>query len=140
MVDDESLHTCARRVGYPGPWDYTPNLDSWIKRPNGDYTCSFCGGLHPMQFHDLLTVVVDPYSKPYISVSDKEEKIYLNDRGVPNTELGAIKFYRWHEDHEAIQENYELYLTEFNMALQASNTKMMFESERHKQELRKRWS
>lgn len=136
-IDYDSPMTCPRRINEPGPWEYQQNLDSWNQLPNGDHVCSFCGSIHPAEFFNLLTVVVDPSTPQYLSMSNKPYKVYLKGRDISNAMVGAIKFYRQHETYPAM-DNYELFLTEFNMALEASNVKMEAILAQHKAELAKR--
>ena len=79
--------------------------------------------MHPFEFFNLLTVIVDPSTSEYISTSDDGHKFYLKGRNVSDATAGAIKFYRWHETYPSM-DNYELFITELNMALEASRIKI----------------
>jgi len=93
--------TCGsrRQPGRVGDED----VDVWLKRPNGDRCCSYCGSLHPGDFEAALKDAADPDSNVRVSQSDKRYKWYIDGR-VQNAGEGGIKFYTWHVDSKETEQ------------------------------------
>lgn len=92
-------HVCRRRMeGFPYPKGM--DVDWWIRLPNGDHVCSYCGSWKPSEF-----LAWAQSSEPgIIEATDKTYKVYVRNRGKKG-EDGAIKFYMQHlpNDDAAIE-------------------------------------
>lgn len=93
------VQTCRSRMDQFGPWERAENLDHW-NLIGKDKCCSFCGSLHPDRVIELIKEhgfeILDPSTKGY--------KWYINQPNVPNAGFGGIKYYRWHDTKEFIDE------------------------------------
>lgn len=83
---DEDVQTCPRRMGELGPWKREEGIDRWEYRlGDGPRQCSFCGGLHPDDFLDLVE-----RGEARMIDTDKRYKWYVE------TPHGRLKWYLQH--------------------------------------------
>ncbi|KRS17544.1 hypothetical protein [Roseovarius indicus] len=105
-LSDETF-TC----GSPSP-RFTPGPDTWIRCPNGDRVCSFCGSLHPEDFERLAKEAADKDSSTFIDPTTKQYKWYVRRDEVPNASAGGIKFYSWHAPTDEVRNRINAVLPE----------------------------
>lgn len=98
-VVGEEKHTCLNRTQQLGPWEKTENIDTW-DLVGDDLCCSFCGSIKPSNLIQLVKdkgfAIIEPTRKGY--------KWYINRPEVKNSGYGALKYYRWHDTPEFVQE------------------------------------
>jgi hypothetical protein len=97
-------HMCPQRT--PGPWAFLPDEDEWEIRGD-DKCCSYCGSLHP----DRVLELVRQHGPSVIEMTDKSYKWYVNRQNIPNAGFGGIKYYRYHDTKEFIDELNKLFNT-----------------------------
>lgn len=72
------------------------NPDRWCMMRDGSRTCSYCGSLHPEDFHEICVKYAAGEEGYRFDTTDKRYKVYSNRPGVKNASEGGIKFYTWH--------------------------------------------
>lgn len=85
---------CPKAKYQPQGW-----MDKALYReePNGDYTCSYCGSLHPEQMMEIIDHIIRHKTKDGVSIScGKPGKYYIKRPSITNASEGAIKFYADH--------------------------------------------
>lgn len=91
----EETFLCGSRAGNP-QIPGMPTEDNWRSMPDGSRTCSYCGSLHPDDFHDISTRYAAGEDGYRFDLTTKDYKAYGNRPGVKNASEGGIKFYGWH--------------------------------------------
>ena len=93
-VDKLERQTCPQRMTGES------NIDTWKLLPNGDRTCSYCGSLHP----ESVISIIKEFGGSVIECSTKSYKWYINRPNVHNAMEGGIKYYRYHDTEEFVQQ------------------------------------
>lgn len=106
----QARHNCPLAISDAGENRYSKDGKSgWRVEPNGDYSCDYCGSLHPEQFVSFLdTVITDPNIAIRCELNDRREKVYIERPGIKNAGDGAIKFYLLHLKQYCVDNNIEL--------------------------------
>lgn len=93
-------HCCPSRIQDGRIEHEKENPDYWRVLANGDKTCSYCGSLHV----DSVLKIVREYGVSVIEPTDKQYKWYISRSNVTNAGQGGIKYYRYHDTPEFIDE------------------------------------
>ncbi len=107
---------------FPGP-------DQWRQEPNGDYTCSYCGGMHPEQFLNFCKEVVESTDlKVRIEYIGYKGKFYVERPTVRNAGEGAIKarilhIWQWCAQQGMKEEERDIIIAQINEAIKVSEKK-----------------
>lgn len=102
-TDTGERQTCGRRMTDFGNWERAEGLDTW-NLIGKDRVCSFCGSLHP----DRVIELIKEHGWGVIGRTDKGYKFYVHQPNVPNASFGGIKYYRFHDTPEFIEQWNEL--------------------------------
>ena len=102
-INTKEKQTCRSRLEQRGDVEENHNLDTWQLRGK-DKCCSYCGSLHP----DRVLELVKEHGFGIVDPSTKDYKWYINQPNVPNAGFGGIKYYRWHDTKEFIDQYNEL--------------------------------
>lgn len=95
--------TCGRRMNDFGGQNRTEMLDEWISIGD-DKVCSYCGSLHPERVIELIK----QHGIGIIARTDKDYKVYIERKDVPNASHGGIKYYMQHNTPEFVSAYNEL--------------------------------
>ena len=99
---------------------YSQEKFRWLREPNGDKTCEFCGSWHPDEFIDFVNQVIATDGEcGTIDLNDSKDKIYINRKNVHNAGEGAIKFKLAHLSPEY----HSKFISNINQALKISYIK-----------------
>ncbi len=103
---------CTRRYESPGNL-LVGTQDRWLKHPNGDLYCSYCGSMHPDRVMEIAQKILDGDLTIKFSPTDKGYKVYVRQPNVSDASEGGIKFYSQH----TTQENSQQWLAILNKAI-----------------------
>lgn len=99
VIKTDEKQVCPSRSQNSGPWNYGDGEDYWEIRGE-DKCCSYCGSLHP----DRVIELVKEQGWEIVEFTTKRYKCYVNRKNIPNASFGGIKYYRWHDTKELLDE------------------------------------
>lgn len=94
----------------------------WLREPNGDKTCEYCGSWHPDEFLKFVNKIILTQGEiGRIELNDNKDKVYIYREKVSDAHEGAIKFKLAHLSQGQLKEFEGI----INSALKISYNKFM---------------